>query len=157
MGGGYIAGDLAEALGVSFTDAESIKRKVMLSINAGENDIYEINGVDGVKTLPASLVNEIVSYRIGIIAKAVEKCLELSEYEYPDYISYSLTGGGICFMRGAKDLLAQRLCRNVEIVAPPFPQLNRPNKSSSLGLLDMAIKSEEPVQKKGFFARLFNK
>ncbi len=157
MGGGYIAGDLAEALEVSFTDAESIKRKVMLSINAGENDIYEINGNDGIKTLSASLVNEIVSYRIGVIAKAVEKCLEMSEYEYPDYIPYSLTGGGICFMKGAKDVLSQKLGRNVEIVAPPFPQLNRPNRSSSLGLLDMAIKSEEPMKKKGFFARLFNK
>ncbi len=157
MGGGHISGDLAEALEISFTDAESIKRKVMLSINAGENDIYEITSMEGIKTLPAQLVNEIATYRIGVIAKAIEKCLSLSEYEYPDYVPYSLTGGGICFMRGAKDVLSQRLGRNVEIVAPRFPQLNRPNRSSSLGLLDMAIKSEEPIRKKGFFARLFNK
>lgn len=157
MGGGHIAGDLATALEISFTDAESLKRKVMLSINASNNDIYEITGKDGIKTLNAQLVNEIVEYRIGVIAKMIQKCLDRSEYEYPDYIPYSLTGGGICFMRGAKDALSQALGRNVEIVSPKFPQLARPNLSSALGLLDMAINSEEPKKKQGFFARLFKK
>lgn len=156
MGGGHISGDLATALGISFTDAESLKRKVILSINAGENDIYEISGKDGVKTLSAQLVNEIVTHRITLMGKAVEKCLSLSEYDYPDYIPFSLTGGGICFMRGAKDVLSRQLGRNVEIVAPKLPQVNRPNLSSAWGLLDMAINNEEPV-KKGFFARLFKK
>ena len=59
-------------------------------------------------------------------------------------------------MRGAKDVLSRQLGRNVEIVAPKLPQVNRPNLSSAWGLLDMAINNEEPV-KKGFFARLFKK
>ncbi len=157
MGGGHISGDLATVLGISFTDAESLKRKVILSINAGENDIYEINSKNGVKTLPARLVNEIVSHRVSVLAKAVEKCLSLSEYEFPDYIPFSLTGGGIGFIRGAKDILAGHLGRNVEIVSPRMPQVNRPNLSSSWGLLNMAINNEEPAVKKGFFARLFKK
>ncbi len=156
MGGGHISADLATALGISFTDAESLKRKVILSINAGENDIYEISGKDGVKTLSAQLVNEIVMHRIYLMGKTVEKCLSLSEYEYPDYIPYSLTGGGVCFIRGAKDILSQQLGRNVETVAPKLPQVGRPNLSSAWGLLDMAINNGEPV-KKGFFARLFKK
>lgn len=155
LGGGHIAGDLATVLGISFTDAESLKRKVMLSINAGENDIYEISGKDGIKTLPAKTVNEVVSHRIAVIAKTVQKCLDASEYEYPDFVPYSLTGGGISFIRGAKDVLSQSLGRNVEIVAPRLPQLNRPTLSSALGLLDLAINSEAPNKKKGFFAKLF--
>ncbi len=157
MGGGHISGDLATVLGISFTDAESLKRKVILSINAGENDIYEINGKNGVKTLPAKYVNEIVAHRVSTLAKNAAKCLSLCEYEIPDYIPFSLTGGGIGFIRGARDILSAHLGRDVEVVSPRLPQVGRPNLSSSWGLLNMAINNEEPAVKKGFFARLFKK
>ena len=124
-----------------------------MSINAGENDIYEIGSDDTVKSLSASLVNEIVIHRIFVIGKMIEKCLALCKYETPDYVPYSLTGGGISYIRGAKDVLAQKLGRNVEIVVPKLPQVNKPDMSSSWGLLDMAIKNEAPV-KMSFFERL---
>lgn len=153
LGGAHITGDLAEALGISFTDAENLKRKVVLSINASDNDIYEIGGDNGVKTLSASLVNEIVIHRVFIIGKMVEKCLEMCKYETPDYIPYSLTGGGISYIRGAKDVLSQKLGRNVEVVTPRLPQVNKPDMSSSWGLLDMAIKNDVPV-KMSFFEKI---
>lgn len=153
LGGAHITGDLAEALGISFTDAENLKRKVVLSINASDNDIYEISGDNGVKTLSASLVNEIVIHRVFVIGKMVEKCLEMCKYETPDYIPYSLTGGGISYIRGAKDVLSQKLGRNVEVVTPRLPQVNKPDMSSSWGLLDMAIKNDVPV-KMSFFEKI---
>ena len=153
LGGAHITGDLAETLGISFTDAENLKRKVVLSINAGDNDIYEIGGDNGVKTLSASLVNEIVIHRIFVIGKMIEKCLDMCKYETPDYVPYSLTGGGISYIRGAKDVLSQKLGRNVEIVTPKLPQVNKPDMSSSWGLLDMAIKNDVPV-KMSFFEKL---
>lgn len=153
LGGAHITGDLAEALGISFTDAENLKRKVVLSINASDNDIYEISGDNGVKTLSASLVNEIVIHRVFVIGKMVEKCLEMCKYETPDYIPYSLTGGGISYIRGAKDVLSQKLDRNVEVVTPRLPQVNKPDMSSSWGLLDMAIKNDVPV-KMSFFEKI---
>lgn len=153
LGGAHITGDLAESLGISFTDAENLKRKVVLSINASDNDIYEIGGDNGVKTLSASLVNEIVIHRVFVIGKMVEKCLEMCKYETPDYIPYSLTGGGISYIRGAKDVLSQKLGRNVEVVTPRLPQVNKPDMSSSWGLLDMAIKNDVPV-KMSFFEKI---
>ena len=153
LGGAHITGDLAEALGISFTDAENLKRKVVLSINASDNDIYEIGGDNGVKTLSASLVNEIVIHRVFVIGKMVEKCLEMCKYETPDYIPYSLTGGGISYIRGAKDVFSQKLGRNVEVVTPRLPQVNKPDMSSSWGLLDMAIKNDVPV-KMSFFEKI---
>lgn len=153
LGGAHITGDLAEALGISFTDAENLKRKVVLSINASDNDIYEIGGDNGVKTLSASLVNEIVIHRVFVIGKMVEKCLEMCKYETPNYIPYSLTGGGISYIRGAKDVLSQELGRNVEVVTPRLPQVNKPDMSSSWGLLDMAIKNDVPV-KMSFFEKI---
>ena len=156
QGGGHITGDLATVLQIPFSDAELLKRKVILSIEPSEEDIYEINGKNGIKTFSAQLVNEIVSYRISVIARTISKCLSTCEYEYPSYIPYSLTGGGIAFMRGAKDAIANTVGREVEVVVPPYPQINKPNLSSAWGLLDMAIKNDEPV-KKSFFAKIFKK
>jgi cell division protein FtsA len=156
QGGGHITGDLATILQIPFSDAELLKRKVILSIEPSEEDIYEINGKNGIKTFPAQIVNEIVAHRISVIARTISKCLTTCEYEYPDYIPYSLTGGGIAFMRGAKDAIANTVGREVEIVVPPYPQINKPNLSSAWGLLDMAIKNDEPV-KKSFFAKIFKK
>ncbi|MDE7394794.1 MAG: rod shape-determining protein [Clostridiales bacterium] len=157
MGGGYITADLTEAFGISFTQAESLKRKVVLSLNVSENDVYEITEREQSKTFPAKMVNEIVMERIKLIASTIEKCLNNSQYEFPDYIPYNLTGGGLCYLKGARDYLSKRLAKPVEIAAPSLPQFNRPHLSSELGLLNMVLGQQAPAKKKGFFARLFGK
>lgn len=151
LGGGNIAGDLANYFKISFAEAEALKRKVALTLSMGDDDYYEVSD-----KYPATLTNEIVSARISTIAKTVLKCLELSQYEIPDNIPYSLTGGGISYMRGAKEILSEKFGRPVEIVAPRIPQMEVPAWSSSLGLLDLAI-NIQVSQKKGFFAKLFKK
>lgn len=158
MGGGHITGDLAMILKISFAQAESLKRKVVLSLNAGDSDVYEISNRETTQSYPAKLVNEIVMERIKLIGKTITKCLNLCEYDYPDYIPYHLTGGGLCYLRGARDYLSKQLNKPIEIIAPSLPQANRPHLSSSLGLLDMVLNQQLPTQKKkGFFTKLFRK
>lgn len=155
MGGGHITGDLATALGISFTLAESLKRKVVLSLNAGEEDVYEVSTREKTQTFPARLVNEIVSDCILRLSKTVKKCLSMCEYDYPDYIPFHLTGGGLSYLKGARDCLSKQLEKPVEIIAPPLPQFARPHLSSSLGLMDLVLNQQAPVKKKGFFQKLF--
>lgn len=157
MGGGNITGDLTMGLNITFTQAESLKRKVVLSLNASDADVYEITDREETLQFPAKLVNEIVMERINIIAAAITKCLKMCEYEYPDYIPYHLTGGGLSYLKGARDYLSKQLGKPVELIAPALPQFNRPHLSSSLGLLDMVLSQQAPVKKKGFFAKLFGK
>ena len=80
----------------------------------------------------------------------------MCNYVIPDDIPYSLTGGGISYMRGAKEILSNKLNRQIEVVAPRIPQMEVPGWSSSLGLLNLALSIQEP-QKKGFFSKLFKK
>lgn len=157
LGGGHVTGDLATALGISFTKAESLKRKVVLSLNVGEHDAYEVVARDGSESYPAQFVNEIVTETVARLARTVNKCLSFCEYDYPDYIPLSLTGGGLAYIKGARDCLAKQLGKQVEIVAPPLPQFSRPHLSSGLGLLDMILNQQAPVRRKGLFARLFGK
>ena len=156
LGGGHITGDLAMAFGISFSQAESLKRKVVLSLNASDADVYEITDRDSRIPFPAKTVNEIVMERIKLIASTIEKCLSKCEYDYPDYIPYHLPGGGLSYLKGARDYLSKRLNKPVEIVSPSFPPFSRPHMSSGIGLMDMLL-DQQPQEKKGFFARLFGK
>jgi len=157
LGGGNITGDLAMHYSIPFSTAEALKRKVVLSLDHADGDVYEVAGRNETLKFSAKEVNNIVTARIAVIAKTIEKCLKMCEYEYPDSISYSLTGGGISYMRGAKEILSKLLNRKVEIVAPKLPQLDSPHWSSSLGLIDMAINSMRPQKKKSFLAKLLGK
>lgn len=151
LGGGNISGDLASYFGISFAEAEALKRKVALTLALNDNEVYEVSA-----KYPASIVNQIVSARIGTIAKTVLKCMNLCEYIIPDGIPFSLTGGGLTHIRGAKEILSDKLKKPVEIVAPRIPQMEEPEQSSSLGLLDLAINVQEP-RKRGLFSKFFRK
>lgn len=151
-GGVNITGEIARMLKIPFTDAEALKRKVSLSLSMSDTDYYEYE--DG--KYPAKVINEAVTEKIAVIAKAVYKCLDLCEYEIPQNIPFSLTGGGISYIRGAKDVFSSMLMRQVELSVPKIPQLDMPHLSSSLGLLDMALNVEMP-EKRGLWAKIFRK
>ncbi len=151
LGGGNIAGDLANYFHIPFGEAEALKRRVTLTLSVSENDYYEIGA-----RYPAAVVNEIVSARIAVIAKTILKCMDLCRFIVPESVPYSLTGGGISYIRGAKEILSDKLKRPVELVAPRVPQMEVPAWSSSLGLLQLALNVSEP-KKKSFFAKLFKK
>ena len=157
LGGGFITGDLAEQFSVSFADAEKLKRKAILTLDPQQGEEYEVDCKSGLVRFNARDVNDVITARITHIATMVKKCLTLSNYKYPAHIPVSLTGGGVSYIRGAKDIFSSVLERDIEIVAPPFPGVNKPNLSSAWGLIDMAIKNDEQTAKKGFFARIFGK
>lgn len=157
VGGGHITGDIAQVLEVSFPEAEALKRKVILSLEAGEEDTYQINTKNGPKDFPAGTVNEIVEARLMMISDIIGKILIGNNTDYPQYIPLHLTGGGLSYMKGGKEFLSKQLGKPIELVASKQPMLNRPYMSSSLGMLDMAINQMPAPEKKGFFARLFGR
>ncbi len=139
MGGGHITGDLSQCLKISFFQAEGLKRKIVLSLSTDESDYYEVAGKDYLVPFSAKAANDIVMARIDVIASFILKCFARCEYDFPDYIPVYLTGGGLSYIKGARDYLSKKLGRKVDIVAPPIPQLNRPHFSTSLGVLDIAL------------------
>ena len=139
MGGGHISGDLSQCLKISYYQAEGLKRKIVLSLATDDSDYYEVAGKDYLVPFSAKAANEIVMARIDLIAKFILKCFSRCEYDFPDYIPVHLTGGGLSYIKGARDYLSKKIGRKVDIVAPPIPQLNRPHFSTSLGILDIAL------------------
>ena len=156
IGGGHIMADLAECLGISFQEAEQLKRKIVLSLNPAPTDYYELSVNGSVKQVPIKMANEIVSARLDMICLCLQKCISLYHQETQDYVPLFLTGGGVCFIKGAKDYISKKLGRNIELIYPPLPELNKPNFSSLLGLLDYAIKDAEK-NKTSFLAKIFKR
>ena len=147
VGGGHITGDLSQCLNLKFAEAEKLKRKIVLSLDASDDDFYEtiVGGV--VSPVSSKMVNEIVESRLDDMAIVINKILHSINTSYPDYIPIYLTGGGLSYLKGAKDYLSKVLGKNIEIVSPPVPQLNSPHYSSVLGLLDIALTDEASVRK----------
>lgn len=142
IGGGHITGDLSQCLKITFYQAESLKRKIVLSLLADETDYYEVAGKDYMMPFSAKTANEIVTERVDIIVSYILKCFARCEYDFPEYIPVYLTGGGLCYIKGVRDYLSKKIGRKVEVVSPPIPQLNRPHFSTPLGVLDIALDVE---------------
>ena len=143
LGGGYITGDLAECLKISFAEAESLKRKVVLTWDAGENDTYDVAGREFISPYSAIATNEIVEDRLNMIANYITKSLSMCNFEFPEYTPVYLTGGGLNYLKGAKEMLSRKLGRKVEFIAPNLPHMSRPDYSSEFGMLDAVLSFEE--------------
>ena len=108
---------------LNYTEQANIDYKVYLK----NNDFYDV---------------DYLGPNNNVIASLIQKCFNRCEYSFPDYIPVYLTGGGLSYLKGARDYLSKKLGRKVEIIAPALPQLNRPHFSTALGVLDIALDIE---------------
>ena len=142
-GGGNITADLCEVLKLKYNEAEALKRKLILSLEATENDIYEIEVRGQTRPINAKIANEVVNARIQRIAGLIQKCFLSFSFEIPQNTQVYLTGGGLCELKGAKDLLGKLLATSVEVIKNPDLTIRKPQYSSLLALLNMALVCEE--------------
>lgn len=156
LGSGHMISDICDAFKVSPEQAEEIKRGVSLLEN-NEDEVFEVENDDNTtKEIPVSQVCEIVKYRIKQIAKTILKCFEQSEIELPEQTKFYITGGGIDYIDGATELLSEILNKNVNQVVPPVMGLDKPHLSSTVSLLDMALKKNKKSITL-FFIKLFKR
>ncbi len=143
LGGGFITADLAECLKIQFNEAERLKHKVLLGWQTNQGDVYTLEGDEFMQTYSAKATNEIVGDRIEMICEYVLKCLDNCIYDLPEFLPIYVTGGGLNYLKGVKSILSKKLKRTVELVAPSLPNMNRPDYSSEVGLLNLTLKNEE--------------
>ena len=137
-GGGYITAALSQIFNVNFEDAENLKRKVNLSqITSG--NVLEVLDDDNGRYYNIGEIKQVISRSLDDFCEEISKCLEQILFVIPDYIPLRITGGGIAFIRGAKEHVANRLAMAVETVVPNVPLMDNPLESSCLSLLDIAL------------------
>ncbi|MBP3431661.1 MAG: hypothetical protein J6K39_02275 [Clostridia bacterium] len=140
MGGSYITSDLSSACGIPYADASSLKKEIVLSLRGTDSDFYELVSLGGrVTKISMALANEVVCYRLELIAKTVNECIRLFAKEYVPYYPIYLCGAGVTKIKGGKDFFAKCIGRNIMYGLPPIPAMDKPENASLLGLVDAAI------------------
>lgn len=143
VGGGQIVSDLSDCLKISYKEAEDLKKQIVLSVVPQLSDGYELKRQNQTSLISMAEANDVVSARLEMICSLINKCLTATQKKDLYKMPFYLTGGGICFIKGAKDFLSKYFGVNVEILSPPNLQLSKPNYSTLLGLLNSAINQEQ--------------
>lgn len=151
-GGGYITAALVEKYGLSPGAAERLKREISLGYVRGGQSKYVVEDDGDVKSYPVEEINETVKGVLDEIAGNVDEFLEENSGKVNVGEIY-LTGGGISYMRGAKEHLAGRFGQAVDVLVPAVPQYNKPVYASAISLLDFALAE----RKTNSFLRIFTR
>ena len=146
-GGGYITAALVEKYGLSPGAAERLKREISLGYVRGGQSKYVVE-----ESYPVEEINETVKGVLDEIAGNVDEFLEENSGKVNVGEIY-LTGGGISYMRGAKEHLAGRFGQAVDVLVPAVPQYNKPVYASAISLLDFALAE----RKTNAFLRIFTR
>ena len=155
LGGGHLSGDLYKCLEIPFNVCENLKRKIVLNVQPEDDDYYQVVCDGETHKVNAKQANDIVLARLEQIAGIINQCIEASNIPFEENKTVLLTGGGISLVRGARDRLSKYLGRRVEVVAPVVPELNKPNLSAAISLLNFAL-DQAPTVKLNIF-KFFNK
>ncbi len=137
-GGGFITAALTERFDLEFPVAESLKRKINLS-SRPVNGAFDLVACDNGEYFSSDDVKTTVLKSLDILCENIDKALDEFGYNVPEYVPLMITGGGIAYIRGAKEHVAGRLGMSVRVIAPTVPLMDKPDESSVLSLLDLAL------------------
>ncbi len=140
IGGGHITNDLSEAFDLTLSEADKLKRMIVLSLKGKNTDFYELTSDQGkILRIPLTIANNVAMSRIEIIASAVSQCIQLFSSQYIPYLPVYLTGAGISQINGGRDYLAKCLGRNITYGVPPLPGKEKPKNASIYSLVSAAL------------------
>lgn len=147
LGGAYISSDLSQCLRIPFAEAEKLKDKIAIAWNPSQQDNYLVYSNESMLSYSAKATNEIALDRIEVICDYIQRCLDLSGYELPNFIPLYLTGGGMSTMKGIRNVFSQKLKRQVLPAGIANEHKVKPFNTSSEGLLSFVLNNSENLGK----------
>ena len=135
LGGGHVTADLMQVNGLSYSEADQIKRKVALTIQSKKDEKYVVyKDNQPIKAL-INITNDVVKARVENIANVVDKVLSVnSEFkEIPIY----LTGDGVCNFRGVINVFESATNRKVYIIKSQLHNGEDKHQTSKISLTNI--------------------
>ena len=138
FGGGYLTASLVDKFDIDMDVAEKLKRKVNLSSisQASNTDIIE---ADNGKYYNVEEIKAVLKNTLEVLCEKVNDAFDDCGLIIPEYVPLFITGGGISYLRGAKEYVSNRLGMMVDVIAPKVPMMDKPSESTILSLLDLAL------------------
>jgi cell division protein FtsA len=135
VGGGTITKDTSLILDMPETEAEMLKRKLVLGIHHGETvKQWRLASHDSIVD-----AQEIAETRVWDISGRIADILEHIGVTYDGQTGLFLTGGGLGQLRGAKDILSAQIGQIVKYYAHTSPLLGGPTYTTAAGSLFYAL------------------
>lgn len=153
LGGGNITADIQECCDVSFDVAEQLKRKISLSFSFDEEGEYTAEEKGKTISVKANDLHEIAKNTIQDIASLVKTCLDSCPEDFLRTSSIYITGGGILYMRGAKEYFAKVMDVTCFQASPRNEEYKDARKTSTYAVLDLAL--AKVSTKESFFKKIF--
>lgn len=141
FGGGYITANLVEKYSIPFDVAEKLKRKINLSCVSSSTAFDVLDGENG-EYYPINDLKECVLSTLDVLCENLSSFIDNCGFVLPDYVPLMITGGGITYIRGAKEHVSGRLGMPVMVVSPKVPLMDKPTESTLLSLLDLALEQK---------------
>lgn len=146
-GGGYVTADLIKIvetdrpidMALKFEIAEKLKRKINLGYGINVEGNYQITVNDEDFLLPLQKANVTVRFCLDKLAGYIDQVMRECPLDLSINAPIALTGGGVSYMRGAKEHLASRLEMPIQIITPQIPFMNKPDESACLSVLNEAL------------------
>ncbi len=174
VGGDHITNDISIGLNISYSEADKIKRQYELALttlikNDQEVSIYDIKE-EKQKNVQVSQIVEIIEARVFEILSLAKNLVE--KYENIDEFNSGivLTGGGISYVNGNKQIgkdifnLPVRVASYRSIIGASKPEMataagiikhvSRRNKHSSISTGAREVQAENRNKFRGFFSKL---
>lgn len=139
-GGGYITANLIDEFQLDFDFAELLKRRVNLGLDVSIGEKYNVSLGDDYRSFSVAKVNLSVRSCLDELSGRILEVLSNEKLVQDFNYSIALTGGGISYMRGAKEHLGARIGTSVSVCVPPVPSMNSPEKSACIALIERALK-----------------
>ena len=150
-GGGHIALEIADKLGIQFESAEQIKREFLFDLTSRDEDsglppkTYDIteslNEGESARTrsFTQGEIAGIIEPFVQEMGQHISECIDNSGIKLGQWSNVYLTGGGLCINRGGRDFLSVQLNRPMRELPKRSYRLTSQIYTSAMGLMDLCI------------------
>lgn len=149
LGGNDISRDIATGIGVSYDEAERLKRYCVLGLGVNEDPEapelqMPIRNGQHIHNVPMDFLQQIVEARIEEILELVRSRVPVEGLQ-TDHPKVVLTGGGLALFRGIRDFSAGTLgmgSKSVQLGVPDVIGLSSPMLSAVYSLGNMGLSNQ---------------
>jgi len=139
VGGDHVTNDISIGLKIPYADAEKIKRQYELALtsliaNDQEISVNDVNE-NRKKQVKVSEVVEIIEARVYEIFSLSENLLQKSGLNSGFYFSVVLTGGGISYVDGCKQLAGEVFELPVRVATYNASGISKPEYAAAAGMI----------------------
>ena len=139
FGAKQIITDMMQGLGISYSEADALKRRYVFGIDndSGQMQLMQIlDRTDKARKYETSLVSDAIEARMRDTLDRIERGIDESGYRLANRSCVYLTGGGFAMMHGIRQFASAALGRNVQILNPQSPRFNSAVYANVLGVVD---------------------